>query len=902
LAYLKDAERTLNYYRDETADGLAFERTWGRLAPQLGVDKGITESQWQGLFNAHWDGEKIAKTGYRKVVDPNPSPEALEAVRKAGEKHVYLKDPETGKDVTETGIRTPGVDIVFATPKGVSQAYALAKTQEQADAIAAAVLASVELAWTKGVQDHARIARVPGPPTSSGRPTQERVLADLLCTPALQFTARPTPETDERNAPADPHLHVHCFTFTAAQVDGRWLTIDEAGIKRTAEYRDQIFMGELARQMMDLGYDLDFADFDSSRSGRVTFEPKNIDKALNAFWSSNHERKFALIEQFEKKYHRPPKDMELTWLMKASRGKKADKVMDSNPARHKWVEDAQEAGFAASPMSPRPFRRIHRDPLRELRRRLLSPKGLCREEATFSGDKIGPAVVRCAVGLGLTWEKIEAFQRTVREELVLLRPAIEDRFALYTTTVQLAKEAFITKRRGELSRPMFRPIPAAAVADAIARQSVDLDSEQRQAVEAACSSSGWVHIAGEAGSGKSTTAKAIVAAHRKANPRTIVVAVSVAAKTANDFGQKIEADRWGSVESILKQIKTGNIAPTNNVIWMIDEAAMMDTHRMAELLRVTRNGRIVMMGDHAQITPIGAAGWYGESLEDHGAAQLTRVHRQRDDKDINDYKAIRNSRASEAVKSLDERGRIHVSEDKSERLTAVMADYQALRERGLRADQIRQIIETSNHEVDTMNRFVQRDRIARGEVTGPGFTVEDQEQSRRWTLHAGDQVIFLRSHHERGQIPIRNGTTATVLEINDVGVARLALPDRTAVVWLEESAYAQPLGLAYAQHDQKMQGAEVEHVQVLPGDPTTATANKAYSQLTRAIGEAHVYVDREAFSDQPVEVLGLAWEQRDEKFTAQSVLARRRAQQQEPVIQVQPVQAREFAPSFGPSW
>ena len=318
----------------------------------------------------------------------------------------------------------------------------------------------------------------------------------------------------------------------------------------------------------------------------------------------------------------------------------------------------------------------------------------------------------------------------------------------------------------------------------------------------------------------------------------------------------------------MRQVELGQLNPSDNTVWMIDEAAMMDTHRMAGLLQVTGNGRIVMVGDSAQLSPIGAAGWYAESVADHGSVHLSQVFRQRDERDVADYKLIREGQGSQAVQNLDARGRVHVSADKATRLGNVMADYKGLRESGYEASQVRQVIETSNHDVDTMNRFVQRDRLARQEISDRGFQVEDTEQGRRWSIHNNDQVIFLKAHQE-GRVTVRNGTTGVVKAINSRGEVAIDTGKETVVVHLEPRKHSQPLGLAYAQHAQKLQGGEVDHVQVLPGSEHTANANSGYSQMTRAKHEAHVYLDAESFPGDSVAGLGKAWEQRDEPRSAQ---------------------------------
>ncbi|MCZ2857441.1 AAA family ATPase [Blastococcus sp. VKM Ac-2987] len=840
--YYKDEEATLGYYKGGSEkDG--FDTVWGELGRELGLEHGITDAQWGELYDGAWNGERLTRrTGYQKVVHKDGTVEVV-------------------------AHRTPGFDVGFFAPKSISEAYAKAATAEHAQAIAEAVFSAAEVAWKEGVEGHVRLARVP-----DGSGGTKPVTAKLAATPVMQYTARPTQETLDRGAPADPHLHVHVPTFSLCKVGDRWYTADEAGIKRTAEYRDQIFMGELARRMEALGYSMDYAVFDEARAGRVTWELAGSDAALRKHWSSNHERTFALARAFELGHGRPPTDRELGSLMKVTKGKKADKEMDSNPTRERWIIDARAAGFDVSPILPGDPVEALENRYAELRVRLMGAKGLVREDAAFGAESIRPAIARCAVGLGFTREELGAYEAVLKEDLVVLRPAVDPNHVLYTTKRHIALEDFIVKARQDKARFKMAAPDEASVALAISRQDVELDTEQRNAVAAACSGSGWVHIEGSAGSGKSSSSRAIVDAHRISKTADQVVAVSVAAKTANDYGRKLEADRWGSVESVLRQIERGQIKPTDKTLWMVDEAAMMDTHRMAALIKAAGRGRVVLVGDSAQLTPIGAAGWYAESVESHGSAKLTRVFRQRDENDVASYQKLRDGNGAEAVASMAERGRVHVSKDSSERLGRVMGDYKELRAKGYKAGQVRQVIETSNHDVDTMNRFVQRDRIERNEVHPDGFRVEDTEQGRRWELHQGDQVIFLRSYYERGVDPIRNGSTGLIRNIDRHGNAVIDLGTRTVSIGLQEAERVQPVGLAYAQHAAKLQGSEVEHVQVLPS-LITANANSGYSQVTRAKHQAHVYLSQEdAPEADPVEALGQRWSTPAEKRSARSYL------------------------------
>jgi hypothetical protein len=279
------------------------------------------------------------------------------------------------------------------------------------------------------------------------------------------------------------------------------------------------------------------------------------------------------------------------------------------------------------------------------------------------------------------------------------------------------------------------------------------------------------------------------------------------------------------------------------------------------------------------------------------------VRRQKDPLDVRDYQLIRQGKASEALRNMDDRGRVHISEDRAHRVADVLMDYQDHR-KGWRAQDIRIICDTSNEDIDTCNRFVQRDRVARKEVGAVGFDVHDTEQNRRWTLRENDQVIFLRSHFVKGQTPVKNGTEGLLLSVdNRTGRARIRIADgdgqRIVNVRLNAHEQSQPVGLAYAVHSNKYQGAEVPIALVMPGMGQT-NANSAYSMVTRSTHETHVYASRDLHGPNPFAALGNAWSERQVKQSAMSMLHEirreewQRAQREAPSREPEPLELEEI--------
>lgn len=889
--YLSEqAELVAGYYGAHELDGMAFTRVQGKAAGYLGVEQGLTMEQFEDLHHGRWDGRQLSQVSYRPVWETDTEGKFIRDAR--GHK-IPARDAD-GKMQT-TPYRNSWIDAVWAAPKSVSE-FMIATTPEvRAQMIAAWDASCAE--GVKAIENHAYLLRRTIKSTyidgtkQQGSATERVKGANLLVVPATQLAARHTEFTIERGTPPDPHLHTHNAISTLAWLpdpthpDGmRPLTVDELGLKKFGETANAIVMGDYARRLEEMGIEIEYGQFDDSRRGAVSWEVAGISEDSMRFHSTNSMRRDAIIKQWQEDYGRPPTSPQLNDALRKTRISKVktgvDKEADSKGVWDLWKQNLKDAGIHMSEMLP--GRSITRKPevnrQIELHRRLMSNKGLCRDSAAFTADTIYGAIRVASVGLGFTQEELDAYETELREDLVIVRETADDRYTYMTTKAQIAKEERLERGRQHLSKDRVHVPERIFVEEAIAAQEHTLDPQQRQAVFAAASGS-WVHIEGAAGSGKSSTVGAAREALEKAGLIDETVVVSTAAATAQRSGKKIGADRYGSVESIERMAAKGKLDPSSRRLWIIDEAAMLDTDRLDRLLTAARGqGRFVFVGDPAQLTPIGPAGWYAESVAENGSVMLDKTHRFQDHRDVRDYALLRTGNiehSTRAVENLAMRGRIHISEDASERMIDVADAYKEFRDRDpkLTVDDIRIIIETSNEDVDTANRFIQHDQKQRGEIKGEGFQVTDDGQRRTWALHENESIVFLRSYlPSRKEEPVRNGTKGRILKIDEKkNRATVELEDQHKIwVRLREHEKDQPIAPAGAQHAMKIQGDEVEIVQIMPGTDHTANANSAYSQLTRAKREAHVYPDRETHGDDPERAVAESWAKRVEKRTALS--------------------------------
>jgi hypothetical protein len=255
-AYLME-ERLVGYYAETSgragkrtrsfgADDVIFraDQVYGSGVEAMGIDlrRGLTFGQFRNLCEGrHADtGDRLVPVGHRTVIDH-----------------------ETGEQTTEEA-HTMAIDTFFAAPKSVSVLLIVAakyrpelvpKIIAAHEAAVREAVAYVEAECRLGRRTVAspkalaaageRLVTKPGH-QRQGLPTKQqgsksiRVAVDLISIGATQFTAHPNDTTMDAGRMPDCHLHTHnvfmgpaCDAYT-----GKWVQIDDYGLKSTAVWRD----------------------------------------------------------------------------------------------------------------------------------------------------------------------------------------------------------------------------------------------------------------------------------------------------------------------------------------------------------------------------------------------------------------------------------------------------------------------------------------------------------------------------------------------------------------------------------------------------------------------------------------------------------------------------------------
>ena len=769
--------------------------------------------------------------------------------------HVTRSKSVTGQRVSTGRCHVPGIDCNLSPPKSVSALLPFVSDRERAE-LERAHLAAVRVTLE---ELEARVAACR--PTVNGE--QVHTPGELGVAVFTHHTSRPTGEVAaEAGRPPDPQLHSHAFVVNLAFCQGRYLAVDSRPIYQFATTAEAIYACQLAAELQRLGYRLAWRP---TRKGR-SWELAGVDRRLAEVFSSRHQHIDRQAAQFQATHGRPPTVRERGRLAARDRAPKTDACRTPHWPAYRAVLDRH--GLAV-PTLPR--QREDPMPLAEreavVRARLLAPDGLTGQDATFGQAALTKAVYQAATGLLDVTEASGFLERfTGGSDLV---PVASPEGPRFTTAVLLAKEQQIvqtaqakaaTRVLTPSSRLVARMVELAGLAGP------PLSREQRAALDWLAAPVGWASLEGWAGTGKTTLVRTLVRAYR-ANGQPVVL-VSTAAETARRAARDLGLERGWTVEAFTRAVDRAHLQPGAEWLVLVEEAAMMDTHRMATLLEAAGPASIRTLGDPEQAQPVGAGSWH--QLVDQalgGHAQLTTVIRQHNPRDREVCAAIRDGHAPQALADLQGRGRLHLSTDRSTAVKELVHAWDHHRRvRGMEGVAI--VTDTDNATVDVLNALCQAKRHAAGELTGSGVVVTDRVTGRREQVHAGDRVRFIRPYLDRGFDGgyVANGTTGHVLNVDRQDGQVVVGCDDGHTVTLQPGVLeeAQPLRLGYASHALKLQGGQAAVVLVLPGGWQTSRQS-AYSMATRCVEELHVFVDAETqqsglYRDSdPIHALGERW-------------------------------------------
>lgn len=550
-----------------------------------------------------------------------------------------------------------GHDLVFTPPKSVSSLWALAPNETRIE-IERIVDATVKdtLRW---LEENACFTRI-------GRNGEEQIDTN-------GFVATLYKHFDSRCG--DPNLHTHAVVSikTQAAEDGKWRAVDGSTMFRFAVAASQRFNAEVMQRLStELGLELTHREIAQGKQPVVELAaiPRNMLEMFSSRRSAIEARRDELVAEYRAKYQRMPDAKTMYQLyqqatldtregkadakslaeMRAEWREKAAEVLGGNEAVDQLVRDAFAADHA-----PRPQRRSLDDDARAVITKLESkrsrwqlPHIVSAVQAHLGGETFPDLdTYRTAVDR-LTSRVMELSVTTPRVELPAMPRRLRRRngdFVLshhgshkHSSQRILDAETMLVSATSEPTVFTARTASIHEVYETMrAETGRNLNAGQRTLTEHFLQSGALLAVGvGPAGTGKTTSMKAVVQAWQ--NEGRGVIALAPSAVAAETLGEEVGVTGltlasltypWrGLVGSRPGTLPAGiDIAP--GTMLLVDEASLASTLDLATVVEIAKErGAVVrLLGDPAQLDAVETGGMLRYLAQNTDAPELDTVVR-----------------------------------------------------------------------------------------------------------------------------------------------------------------------------------------------------------------------------------------------------------------------------------
>lgn len=766
-------------------------------------------------------------------------------------------DPRSGEllGTGHTDRTARGYDVTCSAPKSVSVLFAVggAAVREQVLAGHDAAVAGV-VEW---IDRHAH--------------TRYRVAGDVRVFDADGIVAALFRQHTSRAL--DPQVHTHAVIVNRVLApDGRWLALDARTIKRDQRTLSAVYHAGLRAEL-------------TQRLGVRWRAPANgiaemagmPDDVLGEF-SRRAEAVEARIEEklerFAETFERDPTPRE-RWKLER------EAALDSRPAKveadpasleREWLGRLDELGVS---------------PERLVESVVGVETGMQRLDQTGTAALVEQALAALAERQS-TWRVAEL----VRELAAAVPTTLTVSAADLATWLDNFADQVVATRMVDLSRPIpvgvelrrdGRPVTEGAVdriltlpdilaqeerllalaerrtaaggADHAVAGAEDLDVPQRALAEAVAGERGLVLAVGPAGTGKTTAMRPAVEQLRREGRAVFGVAPSAAAAEVLGTDGGLDADTIDKllVQHALTRPPEHRYALPPGATVIVDEAAMVSTQRLAELVELAdrRGWRLAMVGDPLQFCAVGRSGMFAHLVDTFGAIELGRVHRFN-----HEWKreaSVRLRRGDTSVVEVYERaGRLHGGSPRQMRRAVVERWWQALQ-----AGETASMMAPSNEAVVALNRAAQWRRLEVGQLDPDGPSLE----VGAYRIRPGDLVATRQNDRrlvtDRNRM-VKNREHWMVEALHRNGSVVVA--GRTGRVLLPAEYVASNVELAYAETSHANQGRTVDRSFLYLDGPTGASGIYVPLSRGRESNDAYVVVQGEQTpADVVAEALSRTW-------------------------------------------
>lgn len=761
-----------------------------------------------------------------------------------------------------------GFEMVFSPPKSFSVAWGLGDVAMK-ERLSAAHDAALE--QTLAVMEESYLRTRAGAAGVAQLTTQGAVAAKF----------------DHWNSRAlDPHLHTHVLIANRVQgVDGKWRTVDSRGalapaVVTLSETYTALLMDAVTR---DLGWEWANTAPDALAKN-AKWELEGVPAELITGFSQRSNalvaEKNTMVEEFVRDRGRQPTSAEVLRMREMARRNTAPKkeVLSLaalterwtaraanllNASSHGWharlvkTADAleplrQKTLWRADDISPTRVQHLIDQTLATLsseRSTWRRHNAAAEVQRLLKGDRFASAadrqrlvdftveqIVHAAVPLTPPAQFSAPLQFQTPDGRSAFAPAAAE---VFTTAEVLAAEARLMTATTELATT---PAVAEQVVEEVLARHSQLDDGQAAAVAAVTTAQRPLDVlVGPAGTGKTTTLRAVREAWEQAHGEGSIVGLAPSAVAADILGESLGISTENTAKWLFEHARNPERwSFRKGQLIIVDEAGLCGTLALDRLREQAEaeGAKLLLVGDPHQLTAIDAGGAFGMLVRELGddAATLESVWRFRNQWEAAASLKLRHGSPT-ALNAYQEHERLHYG-DQDEILAAVFEAWTADEQAGLQS----LLIADAGDTVAELNGRAQQWRIEQGLVD---MTVRAAARGEQ-IVGRGDRVIT-RVNDRRvlsaGGRFVKNGQRWTVLTCFDDGSIVLVSPEDGDTLTVGGDYATNSVELAYAVTTHRAQGATVDTAHTV----LTAAGNReaAYVAMTRGrdANNAWVIVD-----------------------------------------------------------
>jgi len=421
----------------------------------------------------------------------------------------------------------------------------------------------------------------------------------------------------------------------------------------------------------------------------------------------------------------------------------------------------------------------------------------------------------------------------------------------YTTRANYLKEVKLGEQALSLLNTHQHPVSARTLKKTL--KDYTLTEEQGAAVKHIAEPQGIAAIVGRAGTGKSYLLRAAADVWQRQGYELHGISLSGIAAKGLSESSGIPAS---TIASFKQKLHVGRVELTNKSIIIMDEAGMTNLQDMSFVVEQVKQAgaKLVLVGDTAQLQPIGPGAPFRALIEHTGFVALSDIKRQNHQADRDASKQLALGHMDEALTHYEQKGALHWDDTPQDAMQALVAGWQqSINKTADLPNHI--ILAHRNCDVAALNDIARGALVDKGlvkeknqdiEITKrvpgeDGFSINIEKEVKPFAV--GDKILFRRNDKTLGVV---NGDFATISQLQHNNLT-VTFNDQRKLTFSTQDYHEFDYGYAATVH--KAQGTTVDKVYVYAGGHGW-NRHLAYVALTRHRDSVSLHIDRETYANE----------------------------------------------------